>query len=115
MSKSTITVDVTLDNNRTPQTIEWTASDVSHDDVRHARAMLLSFWDGEDKTALRIDLWTKDMLVEEMADFFYQTFMTMADTYSRATRYNDEADEIKKFAKDFLNKFQQKQAQQSKV
>ncbi len=56
MSKSTIKIDVTLDESRTPQAIEWSASDVSHDDAQHARAMLLSFWDGKDKTALRIDL-----------------------------------------------------------
>jgi hypothetical protein len=35
--------------------------------------MMLSFWDGSEKAALRIDLWTKDMMVDEMADFFYQT------------------------------------------
>jgi hypothetical protein len=32
-----------------------------------------------EKAALRIDLWTKDMMVDEMADFFYQTLMTMAE------------------------------------
>ena len=30
---------------------------------------MLSFWDSTDKSALRIDLWTKDMMVDEMADF----------------------------------------------
>jgi hypothetical protein len=44
-----------------------------------------------------------------MADFFFQTMMTMADTYARATPYKDQAQELKDFAKDFFRKFQEKQ------
>jgi gliding motility-associated protein GldC len=77
--------------------------------------MMLSFWDGEEKTALRIDLWTKDMMVDEMADFFYQTMMTMADTYGRATNYHDMVDEMKKFARDFYHKFRDKQLKENKA
>lgn len=115
MNKSTITIDVTLDENRFPQAIEWNADDSMSAKAQQARAMMLSFWDGAEKTALRIDLWTKDMMVDEMADFFYQTMMTMADTYSRATKYEDQAVEMKKFAEDFYHKFQHKQMQQNKV
>ena len=70
---------------------------------------MLAFWDGSEKTALRIDLWTKDMMVDEMADFFYQTLMTMADTYGRATKYEDMTRDMKKFAKDFHEKFRKRQ------
>ena len=86
MNKSTITIDVQTDNNRIPQTISWSASDNTGENAQKAKAMMISFWDGAEKTALRIDLWTKDMMVDEMADFFYQTMMTMADTYGRATK-----------------------------
>lgn len=115
MNKSTITIDVTLDENRMPQAIEWNAGDAKTDKAQQARAMMLAFWDGAEKTALRIDLWTKEMMVDEMADFFYQTLMTMADTYSRATHYEDQAEEMKKFARDFYHKFQHKQMQQNKA
>lgn len=104
-----------LDENRVPQEIEWNASDDNGDKAQLARAMMLAFWDGAEKTALRIDLWTKEMMVDEMADFFYQTLMTMADTYSRATHYHDQAEEMKKFAKDFYHKFQHKQIQENKA
>jgi gliding motility-associated protein GldC len=77
--QSTINIDVTLDENRVPQSIHWKASDTASVSSQKAKGMMLSFWDGADKTALRVDLWTKDMMVDEMADFFYQTMMTMAD------------------------------------
>ncbi len=67
--------------------------------------MCLAFWDGADKTAMRIDLWTKDMMMDEMADFYYQMLMTMADTFKRATQQQELTDEMKKFAKGFFEKF----------
>ena len=76
---------------------------------------MISFWDGAEKTALRIDLWTKDMMVDEMADFFYQTMMTMADTYGRATNYKEKVGEMKKFAQDFYQKFREKQLKENKA
>ena len=45
------------------------------------------------------------MMIDEMADFFYQTMMTMADTYGRATKQNEMVEEMKKFAQDFYSKF----------
>jgi len=109
MTKSTIRIDVSLDDDRMPEEISWNATETSADEDRKAKAMFLSFWDGEDKAALRIDLWTKTMMVDEMADFFYQTFMSMADTYQRATRNQEIADDIKKFAHSFYKKFQDNQ------
>src|ERR1051325_9184096 len=101
MSKSTITIDVAMDNDKVPESISWKATDTTAKQPQKANAMILSLWDNAEKTALRIDLWTKDMMVDEMTDFFYQTMMTMADTYGRATKYNDQTEEMKKFAKHF--------------
>jgi len=115
MNKSTITIDVQLDDNRVPQNIAWNASDTSIENAQKAKAMMLSFWDGAEKTALRIDLWTKDMMVDEMADFFYQTLITMADTYDRATQHKEVVDDMKKFAKEFYRKFQKKQMKENKA
>ena len=115
MQTSTITIDVQLDPEKVPQQISWRASDSTADAAQRAKAMMISFWDGADKSALRIDLWTKDMMVDEMSDFFYQTIMTMADTYSRATQYNDLAEEMKTYARDFYTKFRDKQLQTEKL
>jgi gliding motility-associated protein GldC len=115
MGKSTITIDVQMDESKVPELISWSASDTTTKNAQKARAMMLSFWDSTEKTALRIDLWTKDMMVDEMTDFFYQTFMTMADTYGRATKNNEIVNAMKKFAGDFYNKFRSEQLKENKA
>jgi gliding motility-associated protein GldC len=114
MKKSTITIDVITDENRMPDAITWSATDMT-DKEQKAKAMMLAFWDSGEKAALRIDLWTKDMMVDEMADFIYQTIMTMADTYGRATKYTEQVEEMKKFAHDFYDKFRAKQLKENKA
>ncbi len=109
MAESNININVQLDAEKVPQNIKWSASGSTAEEPQNAKAMFLAFWDGADKTALRIDLWTKDMMTDEMADFFYQVFFTMGDTFQRATRRKDLSDEIKKFANDFHKKFVEKE------
>jgi gliding motility-associated protein GldC len=114
MEKSTITIDVVLDDDKIPQDINWRADNSTAEEMQKAKAMMIAFWDGADKSALRIDLWTKEMMVDEMADFFYQTMMSMADTYHRATHQHELVDDLKKFAKDFYTKFRELQVQENK-
>jgi gliding motility-associated protein GldC len=114
MVKSSINIDVLLDNNKIPQQINWNASDSNAEMTQKAKAMCLAFWDGADKTALRIDLWTKDMMMDEMADFYYQMFMTMADTFNRSTHQQELTDDMKKFAKEFFDKFRAIQLKEQK-
>ena len=109
MHKSSIQIDILLDPNKIPEQISWQASDSSAEMAQKAKALCLAFWDGADKTALRIDLWTKDMMVDEMGDFFYQMIMTMADTFQRATKQDELATEMKAFAKQFFDKFREAQ------
>lgn len=104
MEKSTITIDVTLDQGKIPHQISWKAGSNSEEVLQHSKAMMLAFWDGQEKSAMRIDLWTKEMMVDEMGDFFYQTMMTMADTYKRATGQTELVEAIKLFAADFHKK-----------
>ena len=115
MTTSSINIDVTLDKERIPEMIHWNATDNATENARQAKAMMLAFWDGGDKTALRIDLWTKDMMIDEMADFFYQTLMSMAETYQRATQDPVLMNEMKQFARDFLNKFRDQQLKTNKL
>ncbi|HMO33986.1 MAG TPA: gliding motility protein GldC [Lacibacter sp.] len=111
--KSNISIDVLLDENRVPELITWKATDSTADMDQRAKAMLLAFWDGADKSALRIDLWTKDMMVDEMADFYYQVLMTMADTLLRATNQPELTQEMKQYARQFMNRFKELQLQQN--
>lgn len=115
MQTSNITIDVQLDPDKVPQSISWKASDSTADMAQKAKAMMIAFWDGSDKSALRIDLWTKEMMVDEMADFFYQTLVTMADTYNRATQQAELAKDMKDFAKQFYTKFRETQMETNKL
>ncbi len=105
MTESNINIKVQLDAEKMPQQISWSASGSSAEDPQKAKAMLLAFWDAAEKSALRIDLWTKDMMVDEMADFYYQVFVTMADTFQRATKHTELTNDIKAFAQKFHKKF----------
>jgi len=105
MTQSQIIIDVALDEGKVPQEIQWKATASTADEAQKAKAVMLSLWDGTDKSALRIDLWTKDMMVDEMADFYFQTLMSMADTYDRATHQKELVEDMKKFAHDFYRKF----------
>jgi len=101
---SEIKIQITLDEDKMPDIIQWQAPDGGVPDLQKAKAMFLSLWDGDEKTALRIDLWTSKMMVNEMNDFYYQMFFGLAETYSRATKNVALANEMKAFAKSFMDK-----------
>ena len=109
MTESNITINVQLDDDKVPQEISWSASGSSASSSQKAKAMCIAFWDSTDKSAMRIDLWTKDMMIDEMADFYYQLFTSMGDTFQRATKDNDLSNDIKSFAKEFHKKFVEKE------
>lgn len=66
---SKIELKVELDENRIPEKLFWTAQEGGIEN-EEAKAMLLSVWDNNTKETLRVDLWTKDMPVDEMKVFF---------------------------------------------
>lgn len=104
---SSIDIRVHLDEQDSADAIEWQASDAPEPETQQAKAMVLSLWDADARNALRIDLWTKDMTIDDMNDFFFQIFLSMADTYQNATRNKALMAEIKMFARDFAEKASQ--------
>ena len=102
--KSEIKFIVTLDEEKIPESIDWFASDSGIEGVKPCHATMMSIWDPKENTTLRIDLWTKDMMVDDMKRFFYENFMTMADTYMRATNDKESAEDIRSFAEKFGKK-----------
>ncbi len=101
--KSQIQLNVGLDENKIPEAITWSAEDggISHEETK---AFLLSVWDPKNKESLRIDLWTKDMPLDEMRIFFHQTLVAMTDTYKRATQDDKMAETMKDFTDYFAEK-----------
>ncbi|NVK27475.1 MAG: gliding motility protein GldC [Flavobacteriia bacterium] len=101
--KSQITIDVELDVNRVPEKIKWNATDggISNE---AAKAIMLGVWDEKTKNTLRIDLWTKDMLMDEMKQFYHQTLLSLADSFERATDEKNMAADMRDFAAHFADK-----------
>lgn len=83
-STKKINIEVELDQKNIPTDIKWNATDLDGFDEASCRAMLLSLWDHSRKDTLRLDLWTKDMTIDEMKIFFHQTLITMADTLEKS-------------------------------
>jgi gliding motility-associated protein GldC len=115
MIKSTISIEVELDESRVPQSIEWKATESTAERPQKAKAIMLSLWDGADKTALRIDLWTQKMMVDEMADFYFQTLMGMAESFQRSTGQTGLVADMKRFAQDFYQKFRDQEMKENKA
>lgn len=104
---STIELTVELDDNRIPEKLSWTADDGGINN-EEAKAMLLSVWDSKAQETLRIDLWTKDMPVDEMKLFFHQTLVAMSDTFHRATQDEKMTATMKDFCDYFADKLELK-------
>jgi gliding motility-associated protein GldC len=105
--KSEIKFLVELDQNRIPTKLSWTAQEGGIE-REEAKAVMLSIWNSKKQETLRIDLWTKDMPVDEMKLFFHQTLVAMADTYQRATADEKMADTMKDFCDYFAEKLELK-------
>lgn len=105
--KSTIKLQVELDENRVPEKLSWTAQDGGINN-EEAKAMMLSVWDSNAQETLRIDLWTKDMPVDEMKLFFHQTLVEMSNTFHRATQDEKMTATMKDFCDYFAEKLELK-------
>jgi gliding motility-associated protein GldC len=101
--KSEIKINVSLDENNIPVKMNWSATEAGMDN-QECKSMMLSVWDGKDQIALRIDLWTKEMSIEEMKIFFHQTLMTMADTFEKATGEKNICEDMRDYCMHFAEK-----------
>lgn len=102
---SQITLRVGLDDNRVPEELSWSAEDGGIVN-QEAKAMLLSVWDSKHKESLKIDLWTKDMPVDEMKIFFHQTLLALSDTFMKATQDEKMTATMKDFCDYFAEKLE---------
>jgi gliding motility-associated protein GldC len=93
MKVNELSFRVTVDENNLPEKIEWNAGSGQQS---ACKSMMVALWDGKENNTLRMDLWTKDMSVEEMKKFFHQNIVTLTDTYLRATGDEVVAAKVKK-------------------
>ncbi len=98
MKSSEIKFTIDLDENNLPQNIHWEASDAN--EGSSCKSMMVALWDTKENNTLRIDLWTKDMMVDEMKKFYIQNVMTLTDTYLKATGDEVTAKKVKSYFND---------------
>ncbi len=104
--KKEINITVELDNDNIPENIVWNATDEPDGEEAICRAMILSLWDHTRKDTLRLDLWTREMTVDEMKIFFHQTLVTMADTLERSIDDERISGDMRDFCDYFAEKME---------
>ncbi len=103
MSKiSEIKILVHLDEKNIPEKIEWSASDSDIEGIKKADAMSLTLWDKEENITLGIDLWTKEMFLNNMYTFVQQNLLKLADMLQRATNNFKAAELIRKSSNELM-------------
>lgn len=70
MKNSTIQFSIQLDDQHIPEKIVWDATDKPETGPADTKAITISLWDQQQQNTMRIDLWTKDMPVDEMKRFY---------------------------------------------
>ena len=67
--KSEISFEIQLDKDRVPEKIFWDATENPNEGINETKAISISVWDHYHRGLLGINLWTKDMPVDEMNHF----------------------------------------------
>ena len=99
-----IRLTIDLDDNKVPTRIQWEAPDSGKTGKKDCTSMMFSIWDNKEKVTLGIDLWTKEMMVEDMNVHVHQTLLKLADTYLRATKNSEVSKMIETFSAQFGDK-----------
>jgi len=98
MKTSEITFKVSVDENNLPVKIEWEAP--GSGEQSECTSLMVALWDAKENNTLRIDLWTKNMSIDEMKKFFHQNVITLSETYLRATGDEATSTKVKTFFKE---------------
>jgi gliding motility-associated protein GldC len=94
MKKSEIRFSIDLDQKNVPEKIQWDATDKPDPGLTDTKSISVALWDHKQKNTLRIDLWTKDMPVDEMKRFYIECLGGLAQSALSATGDEFMASEI---------------------
>ena len=103
MRKTKINFEVQLDGNNVPEKIHWEASDKPDAAPSETKSISISLWDEAQKNTLRIDLWTKDMPVEEMKRFYIDCLGGLAQSILSSTGDEYMANETNSLCQKLVN------------
>ncbi len=101
---SEIKFNITLDKDNMPEKITWQAEEGGAQQPKECKSIMLSMWDAAERDTLKIDLWTKDMTMDDMDTHFFQTLISMAQSYERAVQTNLVVPEMERFCQHLAEK-----------
>lgn len=85
MKESKINLRVELDNDNIPEKIFWDATDKDSTGEEETKSFSLSIWDHNNSSTLRIDLWNKEMPIDEMKRFYVDCLGGLAQSVLNST------------------------------
>ena len=100
--KQILKFEVELDENNLPNSIKMLEEKASKSSI-DLRALMIAGWDAKRKETLRVDIWTKDMPVNDMFIMYHQNMMGMATSLEKSTGQNKLANALRDYC-DFFAK-----------
>src|SRR6185369_13405552 len=94
MKTSEINFKVELDSNNVPEKIWWDATEKPEAGLTETKSISISLWDHVQKNTMRIDLWSKEMPVEEMKRFYIDCLGGLAQSILSSTGDEQMSGEI---------------------
>ena len=110
MKTSQIKFLVTLDKDKIPEKITWNAEDSMGNEFSETKSRSLALWDHEKMNTLKIDLWTKDMEINNMRRFYIdciggigQSILNSTGDEYMSKEVNQLCDKLIEYLKNKLN------------
>ena len=108
MKKSEIHFSIALDDQKVPEAISWQATDAGPN-IHFAKAINIALWDRDERGTMKIDLWTKDMPVDEMKRFYVDTMGAMAESLQTATSDDKMALRIREVCRELMDHIEEEE------
>lgn len=114
MKKSRIHFEIELDDQNIPERIYWDATDKEDDGINQTKSISISVWDPFQSNTLRIDLWTKDMAVDDQKRFYIDCIGGLAQSILTATGDEYMSNEINSLCAKFIEHVRKEQEERRK-
>lgn len=114
MKKAEIHVEIELDADNVPERIFWDATDNPNEGLNDTKALSLATWDRYHQSTMKLDLWTKDMEVGDMKQFYIEIMAGVADAVLSATGDEPMATKIHALCKELSQELRQERRQENK-
>lgn len=112
--KSRIHFEVELDDQNIPDKIYWDATDKEDDGINRTNSIIIAVWDHIQNNTLRIDLWTKEMSMDDQKRFYIDCIGGLAQSILTATGDEYMASEMNAMCNKFIEHVRKEQEERRK-